>query len=607
MASTYTHQAAGDAGWRTTVRVEPLAYLLIGLVALLLRAVQLGHTPLDAGEAGQALAALRFLEGGTLDARAVSSPLAFTGAALSMALFGPTAAAARAASMLAGVGLVLAPGLFRRQLGRSGALIAAAWLAVSPVAVGASRRLNGVTLALLALLIALAASRALLAARPRRYAVVAGVALAAAWLADTGAFVTVLALIAGGAFAFLTDEEDVLTRDAVRQAARRVPWGLLLAAFAGAFAALATMFFAAPRGLGAGADQLGRFVTGFVEDAPGVSPVVALLVYQPGLVIFGLVGAWRATQSPHPWQRALAGWAIAAVLLAVAYRGAEPVHALWAVVPLAGLAALAVRDMLAWEDGAPRWALFGFALAIIALVTMGFASLTHHLAAPRVLPIPPNAPPGQATVSLPLDLMLVALWAGLLVILWLSAASLWRPRLAWRSAGSAGLALALIAALGQSAALAFFRPASPAEPLNVATAQAGLTRLVATAEEIGDFAAGHEHAVGITVQAEPGSSLTWALRDFDDLMLVSRVDPTVSTELVVTPVEGVDPALGSSYVGQDFVIAEHWQPRGLSLADTLRWLIYRTPVGEPAQEQAVLWVREDIYRLVEAGGAPAAP
>ena len=604
MASTSTSRLASVAGWRTTIRVEPLAYGLVALVALLLRAVQLGHAPLSTGEAGQALAALRFVEDGIFNSRAIHSPLAFAGTALSMALFGATDAAARLVSMLAGVGLALTPGLFRRELGRSGALIAATWLAISPVAVGASRRLNGVTLAMLALLVALAATRNLLAGRSRRYAVVTGAALAAAWLADHGAFAVALALLAGGVFAFITDEEDLLTRNALRAAAGRVPWGTFAATFAGAFVLLATLFFAAPRGLGAGADQLGRFLTGFVEDAPGVSPIIALLVYDPGLVIFGFIGAWRTTQSPLPWQRVLAGWAIAATLLTIVYRGAAPEHALWAVVPLAGLAALAVRDLFAWEDDAPRSALFGFALAILALVAMSFASLTHYLTAPRVLPIPPS---GTAAVSLPVDLLLVGLWAALLVILWFSAASLWQPRLAWHSTGLAGLVLAGMIAVGQSGALAFFRPDSPAEPLNAAPAQAGLTRLVQTAEEISDFTAGHEHAASVTVQAEPGSALAWALRDFDDLTLVSRVDPTVSAELVVTPVEGVDPALGSSYVGQDFVIEARWQPRNLSFSDALRWLIYRTTPVEPTQMRAILWVREDVYRLVPAGGEPAQP
>ena len=176
MASTSTSRLASVAGWRTTIRVEPLAYGLVALVALLLRAVQLGHAPLSTGEAGQALAALRFVEDGIFNSRAIHSPLAFAGTALSMALFGATDAAARLVSMLAGVGLALTPGLFRRELGRSGALIAATWLAISPVAVGASRRLNGVTLAMLALLVALAATRNLLAGRSRRYAVVTGAA-----------------------------------------------------------------------------------------------------------------------------------------------------------------------------------------------------------------------------------------------------------------------------------------------------------------------------------------------------------------------------------------------------------------------------------------------
>lgn len=591
-------------GWFASVRVETLAWAVVALVAVLVRAIQLGVAPLDAREASQALAALRFAGGEALPAGSIVDPLVFGGTALSFALFQATDAAARLVPLLGGVGLALSPLLFRHRLRRSGALIAAAWLALSPVAVGASRRLDGTALSMLLLVVTLAAADRFLLSNRRGYGLLVGAALGAALLADSGVLVAVLALAVGWGFARLTDDEEQLTPEAWRAVSSRVPWGLVAAAFAGTIATLGTLFFLAPGGLGAAADQLWRFLAGFVRPVPGALPAfISLIVYEPGLVVFGLVGAWLATQSSRPWQRALAGWALAAVILTLAYRGAHPEHALWAVVPLAPLAGLAVRTLLGLRHDAPPWAAWGYPLALIALAGMILASLTHHLREPRVLPFPPAAP----QVNIPLDLVLVGLWVAMILLLWMSASSLWSRRLAWRGAATALLVITGLVSAGQSAALAFSRPASPYEPFNVHPSQPGLDRLAATAAELGDVAVGYADDVTLTVQAEPESPIAWALRDFHRAEFVERVDPTVSSVLVVTPAEGADPALGSSYVGQDFVVEERWLPRGLDLANTLRWLIYRQAGAAPEQERAILWVREDVYRLVQAGGTPGEP
>ncbi len=602
--TAYTSSRPQPRGWFATVRVETLAWAVVALAALLVRAIQLGSAPLDAREAAQAMAALRFAGGEALAAGDIADPLVFGGTALSFALFQATDAAARLVPLLGGIGLALSPLLFRHRLRRSGALIAAAWLALSPVAVGASRRLDGTALSMLLLVVALAAADRFLLGSRRGYALLAGAALGAALLADSGALVAVLALALGWGFAKLTDDEDLLRPDAWRAVSARVPWGQVAAAFAVAIAVLGTLFFLAPGGLGAAADQLWRFVAGFARPVPGALPAfVSLIVYEPGLVVFGLAGAWLATQSARPWQRALAGWGLAALILTLAYRGARPEHALWGVVPLAPLAGLALRALLGLRHDAPGWAAWGYPLALTGLAGMILASLTHHLRDPRVLPFPPSAP----QISIPLDLVLIGLWVAMLLLLWMSASSLWSRRLAWRGAAAALLVITGLLAAGQSAALAFSRPASPYEPFNVGPSQPGLDRLAATAAEMGDMAVGYAYDATLTVQTSPGSPLAWALRDFYRAEIVERADPTVSSVLVVTPAEGADPALGSSYVGQDFVVAERWQPRGMGLADALRWLIYRQAGSAPEQERAILWVREDVYRLVQAGGEPGEP
>ena len=90
----------------------------------------------------------------------------------------------------------------------------------------------------------------------------------------------------------------------------------------------------------------------------------------------------------------------------------------------------------------------------------------------------------------------------------------------------------------------------------------------------------------------------------EDEASASDLDPTVQSDIVITPADGVDPALGSSYVGQDFVVVHQWLPRGLNANDFIQWLMYRSAPNSaaPVDYRVILWVREDLYRLVPAGG-----
>ncbi len=583
---------------RIAITVEAAAYVLILLVALGLRAVKLGAAPLNETEAHQAMAAWHVVSAQAPGTGAVESPLVFAGAVLTFALSGASNAGVRLLPMLGGMLLVLAPLAFRHYLGRAGALIACAFLALSPVAVGASRQASGAGLAMLALMLALAATDRWLRKRRQRWAALAGIALGAALLADYGTPLALINLALGFAFALFTDEEGVLAPPTLHTTIAAVPWRTFFTALLGAVMLLTTLFFTVPHGLAAAADQLARFMSGFVEPVPGAAYLgVVLLFYQPVLLLFGGIGMWRASQSEQVWQRMLAGWGIAALITSLIYRGARPEHALWSVLPLAALAGLAIADLLAQQHGAPHWGPWTIAGALLALLGMIFASLSQWLEAPHLFTIPLDVPPEQALFAVPLELALTALWGVLLILLWLTAASLWGTRAAWRGIALGVLLGGILATIGQSAALAFTRATSPFEPFNVVPAQPALDDLVATASQISDWATGFPYSASLSVQADPNGALAWALRDFTEVTYVARADPRVRSIMVITPADDSDPALGSSYVGQDFSILKGWTPQSLPVEDLLRWLLYRRAPTPPAEQRVILWVREDIYRL----------
>jgi hypothetical protein len=298
---------------------------------------------------------------------------------------------------------------------------------------------------------------------------------------------------------------------------------------------------------------------------------------------------------------------MAGIIAVLGYSGARPEHILWAVVPLALLAGLGIESLLSRPHLAPRWGIWLQAILYLALAAMVWAGLAHHLTAPRLLTLPANAPPDQITVSIPLDLVLVLLWLILLGALIMAGTSFWGMQAAIRGAMVAALLLSGAFALGQSAALAWMRSTSPYEPANVSPSQQGLDRLTATTREVGDLAIGYPYDVQLVIESSSGLLPIWALRDFHDARIVERADPTVDSVMVVTAAGDAEVSLGSDYVGQDFVVARSWSPAALNLADALKWIMYRTSPTPPSDQRVILWVREDIFRLVSAGGQPAQP
>ena len=177
--------------------IERMAYIAIGILALVLRLVGLGQQPMAPGEAAQAMAALDLIgHTGALPAGG-TSPLLLSLHALTFLVTHASEAAARVWPALAGTLLVLLAYGLREELGRLGALFAALLLAVSSSLVFWSRSATGESftlLAAMALIVGLAGWRRDPAAFAR-WAIWLAVALALLLLSAPAAY-AVLVLIA---------------------------------------------------------------------------------------------------------------------------------------------------------------------------------------------------------------------------------------------------------------------------------------------------------------------------------------------------------------------------------------------------------------------------
>ena len=176
-------------------------------------------------------------------------------------------------------------------MGRVGALAAALALAISPTLVYSARYGDGATLLLLCAFGALALWLAYQRESGRQaYLYAIAVLAALALLAD----LRVVGLVIVGLVAWAI-ERFVFGRDLfeLRHADEPLPWRDLALCFGGTFVLVATALAFNPGGLGAWADMLSAWfghLAPVVNGQPWYYPLLALALYEPFVLLFGLIG-----------------------------------------------------------------------------------------------------------------------------------------------------------------------------------------------------------------------------------------------------------------------------------------------------------------------------
>jgi hypothetical protein len=371
---------------------------------------------------------------------------------------------------------------------------------------------------------------------------------------------------------------------------------------------ISTVGFTHLRGLGALVDSWTAWLGGFSPAAAGRLPsllLIFLLVYEPLVMVFGVLGAVRAFRSGQSLGQALAWFSVIALAELVLYSGRSLLDLVWVTAPLSLLAGYALYGV--WLDLWSRRELplaaaqagISAVLAVFALLNIAsFAELVKNSGS--ALNVYDVSILGQAIAFSPiaqigvagLALALIAVVAYLVSLGWSRRAA--RLGLLWAMA-------ALLLSMNVSAAwgLTQLRPGSPAELWWDSPASDDVNRLTQTLASVSNYAVGNPHDVQVTVQASPAGLLAWALRDFPHAAFVDRLDPVINSVVVITPSDEKNPTLGSSYVGQRFDLRGTWTPK-LSLSEWIGWAAYRRATSQKV-DPAILWVRQDIQQLKSTG------
>ncbi len=597
-------QAISETAALPWLTLETGLYGLILLAGIALRLWNLGRYPLSGAEAEHSLAALRLYQGQPLDAD-IYSPLLVSLNSFIFLLFYHSDATARLVTVVLGSVLVILPLTFRRQLGRRVCLLASALLAISPSAVFLSRTINSeIIVAAGALMMAagffnwaetgrrdwlflLAGGTAvLLTAGPMAYSIVLIFALVA--LAKLADFRTLwsqgLALAAqteASAPANKSDQTGPTLPPSMQQAGIFLLVALILLATAATFNL---------SGLGVTTGLFANWLSRLgVQAQPnaGFNAVFLLTIYEPLLVVAGLVGLAFALLGGNLLRFSFAVWFVAALILDLLMGGRPDGNVILAVIPLAFLAASALAGLWAGLEYRASWSNEGVILASgLVIIAFGYIGLTGWL--DRLCATDDTfcrLAWLQAVAALSLFGVIVAFFGFVN-----------NPGVALRGAAITGVAVGLLATISIGWRLNFGPLMNLGyQPLAGIPASTELAALRNTLVGESTVRAGDKALLDILWAGPPNPALSWQLRDFNGLTQASSLPEAPTTSAVITPTpaanSGQEFNLGETYIGQDFAIDAVWSPVGLSPKDLIDWLIYREAKTRPDGNKIILWLR----------------
>ncbi len=589
---------------RLHVETENILFFFAFLLAIFFRFAALGALPLTDAEAQSALQALHLAQG--MRPLLGPQPAYLLPTAALFFLFGTTNFLARFIPALTGCLLVLVPWLFRQRLKPTPALLLAFFLSLDPGLIALSRQAGS-------LMPALAFTLLTWAFWWKRHPRTAGALAALALLSGPALWPGLLGLgLAWGLgevsrlqFAASTSAETPSLaeapseKDTSLQPLKRPGSDLPAALTAGGAVILlgGTLLFLSPNGMSAWLASLPDWLAGWRQSSgvPSSRLLLALAVYQPLAILFGLAALWRAIWQGRRRYARLGLWLCMALLLAIVYPARQVSDLAWALLPLWTLAALELSNHFHPGPEESREALVIGLLAALMLVLawLNYANIA----------LDPTNPANITSTQLqfgghilpeklpPIRYLLLALLFLLLLVGMLMVALGWSARTA-RLASVWGLTTALgLYALGMAWSATGLRTPDGWELWMAGPRPAQANLLRETIEQLSTWNGGDGQSQEVTVVSLDSPALDWLLRDHH-LRHVSGLDPLQTPPLVITPnQEGLN--LSSAYRGQDFLWQQEPDWSNSNIHKWIHWSVFhKLPY---TSNTILLWVRTDLF------------
>lgn len=551
-------------------------YALIFFLALVIRLILLGNTPLMDSEASLALQAWRLGNGEVL---AIGSQVLYLSLTEGLfTIFGSGVFLARLWPAVGGTLLILAVYLLREPIGRVPALLLAVGVALDPALLASSRLVGSPLPALVFLFLALAAFQARKLPWTFFLLLLGLLSGPALWLGVIGFGITILICTRWGILQpgiYIQERLDLLGKE---KSTGRSGWmdfalpGLLVGG-------LATFFFTEVQGLSAWTGSISDFISSWgnltLFKAPSV--LINLGVSNPLILIFGCLGFIQAWREGQKLVKTASIWFVVFLTLLLVYPGRQPVDLIWLVLPLWLAAARELVRLYQLARGSwPIYSLAGLISVLMTLNWLTFTGMVFQVDTDRALLLQW----GLIAASLALALLALTI-----------AASEW----GWPSAKKglvlgAGCMLFLYTMSG-AAQGAYLKAGDPRSLWTAGTGAGQMDLLLDTIAEVSITQTGTPNSIAGAV-LHGNDSLRWVLRDLPKFEFISAIHPESFPPILITFEEDQFQVPEDTYRGQDFVIRSKSDWPGFIPPDWVSWLAFRK--GPIQNEDIILWIRGDI-------------
>jgi len=594
-----------------SIKHEGWLYGLAFLIALALRFIALGASPLTDSEATLALQSLALARGESPLLAPQSAYILFT--AVLFAIMESANFLARFLPALAGSALVFAPYFFRKKIHPRPALILAFLFAFDPGLVALSRQANGTMLAVTFLLFAWGMWN-------HKRLIPTGIFAGLALLSGPSLWAGLLTL--GITHLFIrgmkpkaeetqlenpespvsnlqspTSNPPILQSSASKYQVSITKYELrtLLTSTLTTLLLCGTLFFLAPNGLSAAFAAIPAYFSGWVAWE-GVAPsrmILTILFYEPLGILLAAFAIFRAARANGKRAKRLIIWLGTALLLAVFYR--QPAALVWVIIPLLALAASELSR--AFEIRRAEYSEVGIVTLAILILLVYISFTVSNLALnpfsqPATLPL-------IGTVDNPPLAVLISSFVILLVCIALVALG-WSARIARLGATIALTAYIGLYTLATAWGASGLRYPDGFELWMTDSKPVQAELLLASVQDISEFSLGHDQSQPVLVVGIDSPALEWVLRNHS-VKVASALDPQTSPPLFITPIMD-NPGLPAAYRGQDFTWRAQPQWKIAQSVDWLSWIVFRKLPAE--SETIILWARDDLFPDARSSGQP---
>jgi hypothetical protein len=552
-------------------------HLLFGLALLLaagIRFIGLGSVPLSEGEAGWALQAANLANGS--HALIGGQPGYILLTSLTFYLVGVSEFWARLWPALAGTLLVLAPWLFREQIGRKAAVALAFGLALEPSLVAVSHQADGRIIALAGLAFALGFWL-------RGSIAWAGISAGLALLGGPSVWQGLVVLALGWSAARAVKAIPLLEG---QEPAHQWSWRSFLAWTLGTVFFVGTVFWFMPTGLSGWANSLLAYLQGW--GAPNGSSLVVMLIAWVGLsplvVFLGLPGVAKGlAKSGQPVDALLAWLWVFAFLGFLVYPGRTPSDLAWSMVPLLALAARQAVGVVG--DVSWRKAILGYTFLSAALVISAAINLAGFSDPARV---------GEDVLRLSGVLgAIILIAASFLLLTWG-----WSLRTAWNGLRLGGLAVLLVYTLSTAWFAAGLGPRPAAEIWHQGGVAENWQTNLKVIGDVSEWGSGRRDTLSLVVSDFESPLLRWALFNHHQQSFTA-IAGDARPQAVITPeTKDAKLNLSSPYTGQALVWSQSVNWAALLPREWLHWLFFRELPTHPEvidTRPIILWLRSDLF------------